>query len=122
MKELSKTTVSVLIFTLLLGIGGGYVLGSNRVMETGEKEMSHESMTHSMHDMVSDVGAKSGNDFDKAFLSNMIIHHQGAVLMAEDARTNAKHQEIRDLAEKIITAQNKEILEMQTWEKDWYGK
>jgi uncharacterized protein (DUF305 family) len=51
----------------------------------------------------------------------MIVHHQGAVVMAQEALKNAKHQEIKDLAQNIITAQNKEIAEMQAWQVAWYG-
>ena len=62
-----------------------------------------------------------GPEFDAAFISEMIVHHQGAVEMAELALTNAQHQEIKDLAKAIITAQNKEISDMQAWQKAWYG-
>jgi uncharacterized protein (DUF305 family) len=49
------------------------------------------------------------------------MHHQGAVQMAQAALQNAKHQEIKDLAQNIITAQNKEIAEMKQWQQQWYG-
>jgi len=52
----------------------------------------------------------------------MILHHQGAVAMAEAALKNAKHQEIKDLAKAIITAQNAEIQRMQEWQASWYGQ
>lgn len=64
---------------------------------------------------------KSGDEFDKAFMAEMTMHHQGAVEMAEMALKNAQHQEIKDLANAIITAQNKEISEMESWRKEWYG-
>lgn len=74
-----------------------------------------------MTSMNADLEGKKGDDFDKAFLAEMIVHHQGAVQMAEQALTNAKHEEIRNLAFGIISAQNKEIGEMQAWQKSWYG-
>lgn len=60
-----------------------------------------------------------GEAYDKTFLSNMIVHHQGAVDMAKLALTNAKHQELKDLANNIITAQQKEITNMTDWQKQW---
>lgn len=78
------------------------------------------SMDSTMSSMIGGLQGKTGDEFDKAFIAEMIVHHQGAVKMAEAALVNAKHQEIKDLANAIITAQNKEIQEMQAWQKEWY--
>jgi uncharacterized protein (DUF305 family) len=40
--------------------------------------------------------------------------------MAREAQTEATHQEIRDLAGRIITAQQREIDQMQAWRAQWY--
>jgi uncharacterized protein (DUF305 family) len=61
----------------------------------------------------------NGEDYDRMFLANMIAHHQGAVDMANLALTNAKHQEIKDMANAIIAAQTKEIGDMQSWQQAW---
>ena len=80
--------------------------------------MDHdESM--SMEGMIEALEGKTGDDFDKEFTSLMIEHHQGAIDMANLAKTNAKHQEIKDLADDIISAQTKEINLMQDWQKTW---
>jgi len=50
----------------------------------------------------------------------MILHHRGAIEMANLAIHNAQHQEIKDLAEAIIQAQSKEIDEMTGWKAQWY--
>jgi uncharacterized protein (DUF305 family) len=47
---------------------------------------------------------------DKQFLKSMIPHHAAAVLMVEEA--NIKDPEIKDLANNIITSQQKEIEQM----------
>jgi uncharacterized protein (DUF305 family) len=78
-------------------------------------------MGGAMDDMMAGLQGKTGDEFDKEFLSEMIVHHQGAVSMAQAALQSAKHQEIKDMAQKIISAQTSEITQMQTWEKSWYG-
>ncbi len=123
---------------LLAGLGIGYAVGQAKtteivvddiqgssdmhVMPDGslivDEPMSMEDMMHSMN---AELEGKTGDAFDRAFLSEMIIHHQGAVEMAGLALENAKHQEIKDLAEGIIKAQNKEIADMLSWQKDWYS-
>ena len=39
--------------------------------------------------------------------------------MAKLAKDNAKHDEIKKLADDILSAQSKEIDMMQTWQTDW---
>ena len=39
----------------------------------------------------------------------MIPHHKGAIAMAKLADTRAQHQEVKDLAAAIISAQEREI-------------
>ncbi len=63
--------------------------------------------------------ALKGEAYDKMFISNMIAHHQGAVDMAKLALTNAKHQELKDMASDVISAQTKEISDMQNWQTSW---
>lgn len=73
----------------------------------------------SMDDMTADLKNKTGDDFDKAFISSMIAHHEGAVEMAKLSKKNAKHDEIKVLSKNIIAAQEKEISEMKQWQLDW---
>jgi uncharacterized protein (DUF305 family) len=42
--------------------------------------------------------------------------------MAELARTKARRPDVRRLAEEIITAQGKEIVEMEAWHRAWFGE
>jgi uncharacterized protein (DUF305 family) len=124
---MQKTTIT-LVIVLVLGLFVGYMFGTKsttntHVMPDGKiMHNSAMSMTDMMASMNEELKGKSGDAFDQAFLSEMIIHHQGAVEMAELALTNAKHNEIKNLATAIISAQNKEIADMQNWLNLWYGK
>lgn len=80
---------------------------------TGE----HASM--SMDDMTAELDGKSGDEFDRAFIEMMIPHHVGAIEMARAAQQSAKHQEIKDMAEAIISAQQSEIDMMRAWQQAW---
>jgi uncharacterized protein (DUF305 family) len=59
--------------------------------------------------------------YDQRFLDQMIMHHQGAVLSAQMMIADSARPELRDLAQRIITAQQREIAQMQQWRNDWYG-
>jgi len=100
------------------GVGSGMM--GREFNERVDKDTDNDAhMDDFMQNMMSDLGTKQGDDFDKAFLSEMIVHHEGAVDMAKQAQKQAKHQEIIDLSQKIIDAQNSEIEMMKSWQKNW---
>jgi uncharacterized protein (DUF305 family) len=49
------------------------------------------------------------DDVDATFSELMIEHHQGAITMASLALDRAEHDEVKDLAQAVIDAQNAEI-------------
>ncbi|MCW5318333.1 DUF305 domain-containing protein [Nostoc sp. KVJ3] len=61
-------------------------------------------------------------DVDKSFIEMMIPHHQSGIEMAQMALNRAKSPEVKKLAQSIISDQTREIQQMQTWYKQWYGK
>jgi uncharacterized protein (DUF305 family) len=129
-----KSTVQPILFGvigLLLGVVfAGYAANSNndgmmRMMGMGRAhDMMNQGdtgMDMSMSMMEENLKDKSGDDFDRAFITQMITHHQGAINMAEDAKKSAKHEEIKKLADNIISAQTTEITQMKEWYKSWYN-
>lgn len=89
-------------------------------MPDGRMMQNHGGMASMMHDMNASLEGKTGDEFDKAFLQEMIVHHEGAVVMAEKVLEVSKREELRTLAQEIITAQNKEIEMMSTWLATWF--
>lgn len=51
--------------------------------------------------------------FDRAFIDEMIPHHQGATKMAEAVMAKGRDPEVRKLAQETIAAQKREIGEME---------
>lgn len=80
---------------------------------------SSGGMNHSMTDM--DLGPADG-EYDLRFIDAMILHHQGAVVMAKEVQQKSTRPEMKQLADEIIEAQAKEIAQMQQWRKAWYPK
>lgn len=78
-----------------------------------------KQMNDEMSSMMSELNGKTGDDFDKAFLTQMKMHHQSAIDMATPAAMNASHAEVKTIASNIISAQTKEVNEMTQWQKDW---
>lgn len=126
---MDKNTITLVLVTLIIGFGGGYLLAGQEP-EVGTHMMPSSTMMDdegmrmgsAMVDMMAALEGKKGDEFDKAFLAEMIVHHQGAVDMAEAALGSAKHEELKDMAHTIITAQTSEIAQMQEWQRTWYGQ
>ena len=119
------------VIGLVLGILiTGQVANNNmgsmmRMMGMGRAHsmMNEEAMGHEEGSSMSTstLSTKRDDDFDKAFISEMIVHHEGAVALANLAKQYAKHDEIKKMADDIISAQTREIDVMRQWNKDWYG-
>lgn len=93
---------------------------------------SEDTMDHSQHggmggdeamagmagmmsaDEMKGLEAASGPAFDKAWMEMMVRHHEGAVVMAKAVQSDGSNAEAKELAGKIITAQEAEIAEMKT--------
>ena len=114
--------IGILIGAILTGFGAAYAVNNNHQSmmnmmgmhsNTDSRGMMSDS-DMSMADMTGSLQGKTGDDFDKAFVSGMIAHHQGAIEMANLAKQNAKHDEIKSLSAEIVTAQTKEINEMKS--------
>jgi len=71
-------------------------------MSAAQMGMQHDASA--LHD---------AEDVDAMFASMMIDHHRGAVAMAEQAQRRSQRDEIRQLADEIITAQEREISVME---------
>lgn len=62
--------------------------------------------------MMRDLTNLSGEEIDKAFLEDMIMHHMGAIMMAKSVQPYIEHDEIKNLASAIVTSQSQEINQM----------
>lgn len=93
----------------------GFQLG--KYERASEVPSDHASMT--MDEMTAGLQGKMGDEFDKAFVEMMIVHHEGAVEMAKLIPAQGKHAELKELGKDIIEAQTKEIEMMKRWLVDW---
>ena len=111
-------------FTAGYSVNNGYS-GMMRAMGVSSNNIDHmygyndgdNSMT--MNGMVANLNGKTNDNFDKAFIAGMIVHHQGAIEMAKLAEKNAKHDELKILAGNIVDAQTTEINQMKAWQLEW---
>jgi len=81
---------------------------------TMDESMDHSDMMSGMlsAEELSRLSTLRGADFDRAWLTGMIAHHEGAVEMAEAVLKDGVNTAVRELADAIIKGQEAEIAEM----------
>jgi uncharacterized protein (DUF305 family) len=62
----------------------------------------------------------SAADFDREFIDQMIPHHEMAIMMASMLAATTERDEMKQLADNIITSQSREIEMMRGWRANWY--
>ena len=83
-------------------------------MEMSAEEMEAMGMTMDPEELA------ERDPFDKAFIDNMIPHHESAIDMANAALKDSENPEIRQIARAIVDAQEREIELMRGWRNEWY--
>ena len=119
------------VLCLIAGIGFSSMIFAAPEM-AGSQNMNMSKSDHEVMMMQQDMKTMDGKMtkvlgpkdamFDKRFMDLMIVHHEGGVMMAKDALKKSDRPEIKELAQQIITSQEKEIEQMKEWEKAWYKK
>ncbi|KAB7645492.1 CopM family metallochaperone [Polymorphobacter fuscus] len=74
-------------------------------------QTAYKAANDRMHQAMGAIPA----DPDRAFLTGMIPHHEGAIDMARIELEHGKDPRARELAKAIIAAQRAEIDQMQAW-------
>lgn len=119
--------IGLVIGAFCFGMWGGKGMMSNdgyegkHMMNGGTMMNDDMDMDDMMDGMMSGLEGKTGDAFDKAFIEEMIVHHQGAVDMANAVLATSKRPELIKLANEIISAQTKEIEMMEAWEEAWFN-
>jgi len=111
MRPMRMRLFSCLLLTLLLAACGA-AQTSTAPTTAAMAGMDHSTAMPGMSD--------SDAPYDAQFIANMTVHHEGAIVMARQALTQAERPEIKDLANAIVTAQEGEIAQMQAWRTAWY--
>lgn len=129
--------ILVAVIALLLGGIGGYFYDKGEGFEgmmgnreenfkaAENKEFTKENDTRAMDNMggMHDMQGMGSVATERGFIESMIPHHQEAVATAKQVvARGGTTPEIKKLAGEIISAQEKEIADMKTWYKAWYGK
>lgn len=114
--------ISILIACTALTTAGPGTTGGDDMAGMDHNQDSTSDDMAAMESTTNELAALNGAEFEIAFLDAMIPHHQSAIDMAQIALERGQREEIKTLAQAIITAQEAEIDQMTTWLNDWHGR
>jgi uncharacterized protein (DUF305 family) len=98
-----------------MGMGMGMGMGAMDMGAMGA-DAAHTDLMDGMGAMNSEMMAGgTASDIDVAFVCSMIPHHRGAIDMAKAELAHGDDPWAKELAQAVITAQEKEIADMIAW-------
>lgn len=105
------------VVALIVGGAIGWAIGANtggdHMMDGGSMSMD-DGMSQSHHGMTA---------LDqKQFLAMMVAHHEGAIDMARAEIRAGGNPKVKALAQRVITAQAREIAQMKDWYRALHGE
>ncbi len=113
--------ICALLVGLILGYGlRASVHTSTMPVDTIGESVNKNDMHDAMGGMISGLAGKTGTALEKAFLEEMIVHHEGAVEMAQTLLKGTTRPELVKLGNDIVTAQTGEIQMMRGWLETWF--
>ncbi len=89
---------------------------------TAVPDMAGMGHMDSMSGDTQELASVSDAAFDREFLTQMIPHHEMALMMANMLKSGTERPEMKQLADNILTSQSSEIASMRGWLKSWYGE
>lgn len=81
---------------------------------TPDSSMDHSGSMSGMlsAEDITKLSTLRGAEFDRAWMTGMIAHHEGAIEMAKEVLEDGKDTAVNTLATAVVAAQDTEILEM----------
>ena len=90
-----------------------FLASNNAALSSGAEEASFLAKSDAaMTRMMAAMKIKPSNDVDRDFVAMMVLHHQGAIDMAEAELSYGYNEPLLGLAQEIIATQKQEIVAM----------
>ena len=138
--ESRNQAIVIGLLALIVGLLLGYFFGTNTMPHQGSlrgESVSQEmgghmygdeiidndgAMQHAMDEMMLGFRGLEGEAYEEMFLRGMIVHHIGAINMAEELLEQTDRPELTELANNIILSQSNEVEMMRGWLEEWFTK
>ncbi|MEX0934338.1 MAG: DUF305 domain-containing protein [Candidatus Saccharimonadales bacterium] len=138
--ENKNQAIIIGLLALIVGLLFGYFFGANNMPhrgffsnesmyeEMGEHMYGDEivdgdgAMMHAMDEMMLVGRGQTGEAYEEAWLKGMVVHHLGAINMAEELLKQTDRPELVSIANDIIESQSMEVEQMKEWLNVWFNE
>lgn len=107
---------SIVITALVLSCGREPSMAEGTTESTGSSTAS-DTVTQNQ----SAAATPDASAYDLQFIDAMVRHHESAVQMAKLAASKAAAPELKQMAAKMTTDQEKEIAQLKAWRAQWFA-
>lgn len=109
-------TVIVAVLALAIGVFFGSYYQKSRVEEP---TISPEEASAIAQDR--DLSLKTGEDFEKAYVEQMIARKYETIKIAEQGATKATRPELKQFSQDLIDSEGETIEKLENWLESWFG-
>lgn len=125
MKLHQRTAITVAALSAAAIAGGGATYAATQVARPSAESVTDDGDMMSDHSAGMGMGMGMGSftddaPFDAQFLDQMTVHHEGAIMSTQAMIADSDQPELRELADDILTSQQEQITQMQSWRNQWY--
>lgn len=100
----------------ICNVNAAHDMGSMDSGHDMKMDQAHTDLMQGMDEMNAQMmKGMTASDIDVAFVCGMIPHHQGAINMAKAELAHGDNPWAKEMAQKVIDAQEKEIADMLAW-------
>lgn len=119
---MKRSTLSALLLAATLAAGAALAQhaghGAHRAGPAAAEPASTREFRAANDAMHKAMDIRFTGRADRDFIAGMIPHHEGAIAMAQVVLRHGTNPEVKQLANEIIAAQQKEI----AWMREWLAK
>lgn len=112
-KSVAYSLISLILGTIVVTLS---TTNSVRATDSNQMQSSPSGTTSSASK------DRETTEVDKTFIKLMVPHHQALIDMSNMALTKGKNPAVKQLAQKMIQEQTKDVNNMKSWYQQWYGK
>ncbi len=125
MKLHQRTAITVAALSAAAIAGGGATYAATQVASPSAESVTDDGDMMSDHSAGMNMGMGMGSftddaPFDAQFLDQMTVHHEGAIMSTQAMIADSDQPELRELADDILTSQQEQVTQMQSWRNQWY--
>jgi uncharacterized protein (DUF305 family) len=114
--QFEKSILPIALSLTLISCTSPFTTTLNPAKKAVAQTVHPHGMNHPMqHDGGSTGLGAADAQYDLRFLNRMMVHHQEAIALAQDAASKARNPDVKQFAQRIVKSHQQDIAQMTKW-------